>query len=169
MPDEQGKLAELGRALPIALRRSLGLLSMFAAVWLLFMATTTVASSRVTVLATGYLAGGALLLNSSRLRVLTAWTTATAVLGGFAGTATSLWVREQGSLIAFSYTLRRGYPLHAMHKTGAGATVQEARDALATQPWRPDWGYALADLLFWGYCALAVAVLITALARFARS
>lgn len=39
MPD---KLAELGSAVPIALRRSLALLSMLAAVWLLLMATTTI-------------------------------------------------------------------------------------------------------------------------------
>ncbi|MFI5843610.1 hypothetical protein ACIA8K_28295 [Catenuloplanes sp. NPDC051500] len=169
MPDEQGKLAELGRALPIALRRSLALLSMLAALWLLFMATTTLASTRVTVLATGYLVGGALLLAVSRLSVRAAWTTAAAVLGGLTGTVLSLWVREEGSLIAFSYTLRRGYPLHAMHRTGAGASVAEARAALAAQPWRPDWGYALADLLFWGYCGLAVAVLVTVLVRLARS
>ncbi|WP_033340781.1 hypothetical protein [Catenuloplanes japonicus] len=166
MPD---KLAELGSAVPIALRRSLALLSMLAAVWLLLMATTTLASSRVMVLATGYLAGGALLLNASRWSMLTARTWAGFVLGGLAGTGLSLWVRDQGSLAAFSYTLRRGYPLHAMHKTGAGASVAEARAALAAQPWRPDWGYALADLLFWGYCGLAVAVLVTALVRLARS
>lgn len=169
MPDEQGKLAELGRALPIALRRSLALLSMLAAGWLLLMATTTVASSRVTVLATGYLVGGGLLLNASRWSVLTVRTVTAAVLGGPAGTALSLWVRDQGSIEVFSYTLRRGYPLHAMHKTGAGASVTEARAALSAQPWRPDWAYALADLLFWGYCGLAVAALVTVLARLTRS
>jgi hypothetical protein len=169
MADEPGKLAELGRAVPIALRRSLALLSMLAALWLLFMATTTLASARVTVLATGYLVGGALLLTASRWSIRAVWTTTAAVLGGLAGTVLSLWVREEGSLIAFSYTLRRGYPLHVMHRTGAGGSVAEARAALATQPWRPDWGYALADLLFWGYCGLAAAVLVTALVRFARS
>ena len=169
MPDELGRLASLGAALPIALRRSLALLSMFAAGWLFFMSATTAASSRITVLSTGYLAGGALLLLAPARRLLTRWTVGTAVAGGLLGTALSLLVRDQGSMAAFSYTLRRGYPLHAMHRTAPGESVAVARDALADVPWRPDWGYAAADLLFWAYCGLAVAILLTVLVRYARS
>lgn len=169
MPDEQGKLAALGTALPIALRRSLALLSMLAGGWLIFMATTSVANPRLVALAAGYLLGGALLLYAARWRVLHRWTLLAAVLGGLAGTGLSLLVREQGSIAAFSYTLRRGYPLHAMHKTAPGETVPLARAALADAPWRPDWGYAAADLLFWAYCGLACAVLVTLAVRVSTS
>ncbi|GAB7050090.1 hypothetical protein [Catenuloplanes indicus] len=168
MPDEQGKLAALGTAIPIALRRSLALLSMLAGGWLLFMSATSVTSPRLVVLATGYLLGGALLLYAARWGVLNRWTLLTAVLGGLAGTASSLLVREQGSVAAFSYTLRRGYPLHATHKTAPGETVPLARAALADAPWRPDWGHAAADLLFWAYCGLACAALVTVAVRLSR-
>ncbi|GAB7043862.1 MULTISPECIES: hypothetical protein [Catenuloplanes] len=168
MPDEQGKLAALGTALPIALRRSLALLSMLAGGWLIFMSVTSVANPRLVVLAAGYLLGGALLLYATRWRVLHRWTLLAAILGGLAGTGLSLLVREQGSMAAFSYTLRRGYPLHAVHWTAPGETVAEARAALADVPVRPDWGYATADLLFWAYCSLAVAALVTLVVRFSR-
>ncbi|MDP9797736.1 hypothetical protein J2S43_006248 [Catenuloplanes nepalensis] len=165
MADEQGKLAALGSAIPVALRRSLALLSMFAGGWLIFMSATSVANPRLVVLATGYLLGGALLLYAARWHVLTAWTSGAAALLAPAGTGASLLVRDQGSPAAFSYTLRRGYPLHAMHKTAPGETVPIARAALDDVPWRPDWGHAAADALFWAYCGLAFAILVTLAVR----
>ncbi|MDR7280806.1 hypothetical protein [Catenuloplanes atrovinosus] len=169
MPDEQGGLASLGAAVPIALRRSLALLSMLAGGWLIYMSATTATSSRLVVLAAGYLAGGALLLYASRWGVLTRWTLGAAAVAGPAGTAASLLVREQGSVEAFSYTLRLGYPLHAAHRTAPGESVAVARAALSDVPWRPDWGYAAADALFWAYCGLVLAVLVTVAVRAARS
>jgi hypothetical protein len=115
-------------------------------------------------------AGGAALIFLPRLglRVRPAGV-ATVLATAVAGTAAGLFRVTEVTRPAFAYNAGRGYPFLPLRRGDTGETPALAKAAALRLPWNVHADALLADLAFWGFAGVLLAVAVALLRRALRA
>jgi hypothetical protein len=114
-------------------------------------------------------AGGAALVFLHRTGVRpTAAGVLAPVLVGAAGAVAGLIRVTTDVCCAFAYLTGRGYPFEWLRRGGTADTLATARAETLTKAWNVHWQPLIADVAFWGFAGVLLAVAAALVRRAAR-